>query len=126
MNIQEIITQLGGADGLKDLGAKFGLNPDDALKAAHGLLEHANAGDPAAVTQAAAAKTGIDVGALGGMLPGLMGMLGGAGGIAEQFSKQLSAGPLGGVMSMIDKDKDGNVVEDIIDLAGGLFGKKGS
>jgi hypothetical protein len=126
MNFQEIITQLGGADGLKDLGAKFGLNPDDALKGVQGLLENANAGDPAAVAQAAAANTGIDAGALAGMLPGLMGMLGGAGGLAEQFSKQLTAGPLGGLVSMIDKDKDGNVVEDIIDLAGGLFGKKGS
>jgi hypothetical protein len=126
MNIQDILTQLGGANGLKDLGAKVGLNPDDAVKAVTGLLEHAQAGDPQQVAQAAAAKTGIDAGALAGMLPGLMGMLGGAGGMAEQLSKQLSAGPLGGVMSMIDKDKDGNVVEDIIDLAGGLFGKKGS
>lgn len=126
MNIQDIITQLGGADGLKDLGAKFGLSPEQTAQAAQGLLEQATAGgaDPAQIAQAAAQKTGIDMGALQGMLPGLMGMMGGAGGMAEQLSKQLSAGPLGGVLSMIDKDEDGNVVEDIIDMAGGLFGKK--
>jgi hypothetical protein len=126
MNVQDILAQLGGVDGLKDLGAKVGLNPDDALKAAQGLLENAQAGDPQAVAQAAAEKTGLDLGAISGMLPGLMGMMGGAGGLAEQFSKQLTQGPLGGLVSMIDKDKDGNVVEDIIDLAGGLFGKKPS
>lgn len=127
MNIQDIIAQLGGADGLKDLGAKFGLSPEQTAQAAQGLLEHATQGgaaDPAQIAQAAAQKTGLDLGALQGMLPGLMGMMGGAGGMAEQLSKQLSAGPLGGVLSMIDKDKDGNVVEDIIDMAGGLFGKK--
>ena len=124
MNVQDILNQLGGANGLSELGAKVGLSPDDAMKAAQGLLENAQVGDPAAVAQAAAEKTGLDLGALSGMLPGLIGMVGGAGGIAEQFSKQLSEGPLGGLVSMIDKDKDGNVVEDIIDMAGGLFGKK--
>ncbi len=125
MNVQDILAQLGGADALKDLGAKFGLSPEDAMKGATGLLENAQVGDPMQVAQTAAAKTGLDVGALAAMLPGLMAMLGGAGGMAEQLSKTLMASPLGGLLAGIDKDKDGNIVEDIVDMAGGLFGKKG-
>lgn len=126
MNVQEVIAQLGGVDGLKELGAKFGLSPEDAVNGAQGLLENASAGDPQQVAQAAAAKTGLDANALVAMLPGLLAMLGGAGGVAEQASKMLMGSPLGGLLAGIDKDKDGNIIEDLADLAGGLFGKKGN
>ena len=60
----------------------------------------------------AAASSGAESGGIGGMLGGLVGKLGGMGGIMETAK------------GFIDKDKDGDVMDDLQGMLGGLFGGK--
>ena len=68
----------------------------------------------------AAAKTGLDTGTLGQ----IVNQIGGEGSLTE-FARMLQDNPQAkGVFSWLDKDGDGNPLDDIADLAKGLFGKK--
>lgn len=78
-----------------------------------------------------AGNTGLDAGALGALLPQLLQAVqgaGGAGGALEQVMAGLGgsqsggagSGMLGQVAGMLDRDGDGNPINDIM----GMFGKK--
>jgi hypothetical protein len=111
-----ILGQLGGAD-IGGLAEKFGLPPELAEQAVAALGQsHAEPGDTIA---GAAAKTGLDAGTLGQIAQ----QLGGEGGL-EQLSGMLKDNPaLASVAGMLDRDGDGNPIDDVLGMAGKLFGK---
>lgn len=101
-----ILKNIGGApDDVTNLAAKVGLDPAMVEKAI-GMLgkTHQMEGD---TVELAAAKTGIDAGALSK--------------IVEQIGGE---GSLTKFAGMLDLDGDGNPMNDITGLAGKFFGKK--
>lgn len=112
-----ILGQLGGAD-IGGLAEKFGLPPEMAEKAVAALGQsHAEPGDTIA---GAAAKTGIDPSTLSQMAQ----QLGGEGGLGKLSELLQGNSALSGLTGMLDRDGDGNPLNDIAGLASGLFGKK--
>ncbi len=112
-----IMGQLGGAD-IGGLAEKFGLPKELAEKAVAALGQsHAEPGD---TIEGAAAKTGIDPSTLSQMAQ----QLGGEGGLGKLSELLQGNSALSGLTGMLDKDGDGNPLNDIAGLASGLFGKK--
>ena len=101
-----ILKSIGGApDDVANLASKVGIDPAMAEKAIAALGQtHAMEGD---TVELAAAKTGLDTGILNK--------------IVEQIGGE---GSLASFASLIDRDGDGNPLNDIMGMAGNLFGKK--
>ena len=101
-----ILKNIGGApDDVVNLAEKVGIDPAMAEKAIAALGQsHQMEGD---TVELASAKTGLDTGVLGK--------------IVEQIGGE---GSLASFASMLDRDGDGNPLDDIADMASGLFGKK--
>jgi hypothetical protein len=90
---------------IANLATKVGLTPEQAQGAVAALGKaHAEPGDTVA---AAAASTGLPT----DKLQEIVGQIGGEGSLAN-------------FASMIDRDGDGNPLNDITGMIGGLFGKK--
>ncbi len=90
---------------IANLATKVGLTPEQAQGAVAALGQaHAEPGDTVA---AAAASTGLPT----DKLQEIIGQIGGEGSLAS-------------FASMIDRDGDGNPLNDITGMIGGLFGKK--
>lgn len=110
------MTILDGLLGhVDDIAAKLGLPADQAKTMLSGLAEQLqNGGDVSQIIGDTAAKFGVSPETLqsltggDGPLAGLMAKLGGA----------------GGMLGALDKDGDGNPINDIADMAKGLFGGK--
>ena len=96
---------LGGGDQIAGLAAKVGLS-EDQVKTAMAALgkSHAEDGD---TVEGAANATGLPT----DKLQDLVSQIGGD-------------GMLGKISSMIDRDGDGNPLNDLSSIAGSLFGKK--
>lgn len=101
-----VLKNIGGApDDVANLAEKVGIDPALAEKAIAALGQsHQMEGD---TLDLASAKTGLDTGVLNQ--------------IVEQIGGE---GSLAGFASMLDRDGDGNPIDDIADMASGLFGKK--
>ena len=101
-----ILKNIGGApDDVANLAEKIGIDPAMAEKAIAVLGQtHQMQGD---TVELASAKTGLDTGVLSQ--------------IVEQIGGE---GSLTNFASMLDQDGDGNPLDDIADIASGLFGKK--
>ena len=101
-----ILKNIGGApDDVANLASKVGIDPGLVEKAIGALGQtHQMDGD---TVELAAAKTGLDAGVLSK--------------IVEQIGGE---GSLTNFASMLDRDGDGNPLNDLTDLASGLFGKK--
>lgn len=100
-----ILGQITGNADVANLAAKVGLSPEHVESAVAALAKfHPAAGDTA---EAAAAHTGLPL----DKIQEIMGHIGGEGSLARYAS-------------MLDKDGDGNPVNDIMGMASGLFGKK--
>lgn len=106
---------------IKNLAAKVGLSPEQ-VEAAVGALGKAHPG-PGDTVATAASATGLSP----DMLQQIVGHIGGEGSLA-QFASLLSGAGASGVMGqiggMLDRDGDGNPINDIAGLASGLFGTK--
>ena len=112
-----ILGQLGGAD-IGGLAEKFGLPKELAEQAVAALGQsHAEPGD---TIEGAAAKTGLDPAMLGQMAQ----QLGGEGGLGKLSEMLQGNSALSGLTGMLDRDGDGNPLDDIASMASGLFGKK--
>lgn len=100
-----ILKNIGGApDDVVNLAAKIGIDPKMVETAIGALgMTHTMDGDTVAL---AAEKTGMSP----DILNQIVGAIGGE-------------GSLGNFASMIDRDGDGNPVNDILGMAKGLFGK---
>ena len=114
-----IMKQVAGSpDTVAALAQKVGLDPALAEKAVAALgASHEQEGD---TVELAAERTGIDAGALSGIVDQLGGE-GALGGIAQGMKGDSA---LSGVMAMIDQDGDGNPLDDLAGMASGLFGRK--
>ncbi len=137
-------------DGLQQqaagaIAAKLGIDPSMAQSAIEALTKnHAGSGN---TVEQSAQQTGISpdiltqivsqVGGTGG-LGALVGAMTGAGAPVQDPNLPDAPAPaggglggilaglggLGGVAAAIDRDGDGNPMDEIADIAGGLFGKK--
>jgi len=115
-----ILGQVGQHADVGNLASKLGLSPEMAEKAIAALGQsHTEAGD---TIEGAAAKTGLDAGTISQIVE----QIGGEGSLGE-YAKTLQENPAAkGLLGMLDRDGDGNPLNDIsglIDSAKGLFGK---
>ena len=100
-----LLGQITGNADVANLAAKVGLSPEHVESAVAALARfHPAAGDTA---EAAAAHTGLPL----DKIQELMGHIGGEGALAKYAG-------------MLDRDGDGNPINDIAGMASGLFGKK--
>ena len=114
--LDSILGQVGGNIDVGSIAEKFGIDPSMAEKAVAALgVSHAEPGDTLA---GAAAKTGLDM----GTLTQIASQLGGEGGLGQLSELLKGNSALSGLVSGLDKDGDGNPLNDLGDLAKGLFG----
>lgn len=109
-----LLGQIAGNVDVKNLAEKVGLSPEMAEQAITALGQaHAAPGD---TVETAAAETGVapDV------LQQIVGHIGGEGSLA-QFATLLQGGGAGGLMGMLDKDGDGNPLNDLGGVASGFL-----
>lgn len=112
-----IIGRLREHIDIDNLAAKVGIPAGQVEKAVATLAqEHAQPGD---TVTTAASRTGIDT----SVMAQIMEQVGGEGSIAG-YAQMLGLGGSGGIGGALDRDGDGNPVNDIVNMAGGLFGKK--
>lgn len=119
--LDSILGQVTQNVDIKNLAAKIGLTPEQVETAVQALGQaHPMPGD---TVQTAAASTGLSP----EMLQQIVGHIGGEGALAK-FASMLGGAGAGGVMGqiggMLDRDGDGNPLDDIADMASGFFGKK--
>lgn len=112
-----ILGQAGQHADVGNLAAKLGIPSELAEKAIAALGQsHAEPGDTIA---GAAAKTGLDAGTLGQIVE----QIGGEGSLG-QYAQALQDNPqVASVFKMLDRDGDGNPINDVLGMAKGLFGK---
>ena len=113
-----IMGQVGQHADVGNLAAKLGLSPEMAEQAIAALGQsHTEPGD---TITGAAAKTGLDA----GVLSQIVEQIGGEGSLG-QYAQMLQDNPAArGLLGMLDRDGDGNPLNDIASMASGLFGKK--
>jgi hypothetical protein len=113
-----LLSKVAGNVDIKGLADKVGLNPTQVEGALASLAKQHTA--PGDTVTSAAADTGIDSGVMGQ----IMDQIGGEGALGK-FSEMLKGDDsiLGKVGGFLDKDGDGNPLDDIADMAKGLFGK---
>jgi hypothetical protein len=127
----DLLAQAGGNIDIGALAGKAGLDAGQVQSALGDLLPQiADPGvDNGSAIAAVAGKTGLDAGALGALLPQILGAVqgaGGQGGVLEQVMAGLggnasgAGGVLGQIAGALDRDGDGNPIDDIM----GMFGKK--
>lgn len=112
-----ILGQITSNVDVKNLAAKVGLDPAQAESAIAALAAgHQAKGD---TIETAAANTGIDA----AKLQEIVGHIGGEGALGH-FASMLGQHPdaLQKVAGFLDKDGDGNPLNDIAGIAKGLFG----
>ncbi len=113
--LDSILGQVAGNVDVKNLAAKVGLDPAQAEKAIAALAAgHQAEGDTIAT---AAASTGFDA----AKLQEIVGHIGGEGALAS-FAGMLGPDMMKKVTGMLDRDGDGNPINDLAGMAKGLFG----
>jgi hypothetical protein len=115
--LESILGQIGQNVDVANMAQQLGIEPALAEKAIAALGQaHQQEGDTIA---SAAAKTGLDAGVLGRIVE----QIGGEGSLGE-FARALKDHPqASGLFGMLDRDGDGNPLDDVAGLAKGLFGK---
>ena len=113
-----ILGQVSQHADVANMASKLGIDPSTAEKAIAALGQsHAEPGDTIA---GAAAKTGLDAGTLGQIVE----QIGGEGSLG-QFAQTLQDNPqAAGIFKWLDRDGDGNPLDDIAGMAKGLLGKE--
>ena len=112
-----ILGQVSEHVDVANMATKLGIDPAMAEKAIAALGQsHAEPGDTVA---GAAAKTGLDT----GILSRIVEQIGGEGSLG-QFAQMLKDNPqASGILGTLDRDGDGNPLNDLAGMAKGLFGK---
>jgi hypothetical protein len=117
--LDSILGQVNEHVDIKNLAAKIGLEPDQVERAVASLAKsHTAPGDTVAT---AAAETGLEEGKLSQIVE----QIGGEGSLG-QFSQLLQGDEslMSKMTGFLDRDGDGNPLNDLTGLAKGLFGKK--
>lgn len=111
-----LLSQLSANVDVANLATKVGLDPAMAEKAIAALGQAHQA--PGDTVETAAAQTGID----SGILSQIVGHIGGDGSLG-QFANMLKDHPqASSLLGLLDKDGDGNPLNDLGGIAKGLFG----
>lgn len=125
-----LLDGLLGQAGNIDLGAlagQLGLSTDELKAGGESMLGKLAGGgvDAGGAAADAAAETGIDVSKLQALLPALASHFGEADveGLLGKIGLTGGDGMMGKLGSMLDRDGDGNPINDIAGFAKGLFGK---
>lgn len=115
--LDSIFSQFGQNVDVANMAAKLGIDRSTAEKAIAALGQaHVEPGDTVA---GAAARTGLDA----GVLSQIVDQIGGEGSLGE-FAAILRNNPqAAGILASLDKDGDGNPLDDLAGMAKGLFGK---
>lgn len=115
--LDSIFSQFGQNVDVGNMAEKLGIDKSIAEKAIAALGQsHQEASD---TIEGAAAKTGLDT----GILSQIVQHIGGEGSLGE-FAQILQNNPqASGLLGMLDRDGDGNPLNDITGMAKGLFGK---
>lgn len=113
-----ILSTAGNHPTVANMAEKLGIDADTAEKAIAALgKSHAEEGD---TVELAAEKTGLDQDTLSSIVD----QVGGEGSLAK-FNQILADNPkAASVFGMLDRDGDGNPLNDIAGMAKGLFGRK--
>ncbi|AKM10845.1 hypothetical protein [Croceicoccus naphthovorans] len=117
-----LLDQIMGKGGVpfdvENMATKLGIDPALAEKAVVALGQsHQEPGDTVTL---ASEKTGLDTGILGQIVQ----HIGGEGSLTE-FAGMLNSHPqAASILKMLDRDGDGNALDDIADMAKGFFGKR--
>ena len=113
-----LLAQAGNID-LNGLAARVGLNADQLRTGANAMLARitGNGETPDQAAAGAASDTGLPLGNLQAFLPMLQEMLG------KVDIQSLLSNP-SQIMGALDRDGDGGVMDDLGDMAKGLFGGK--
>ena len=120
-----VLGQLGGALNLDELAGKIGMTTDELKAGGESLFSKLSSGEnPVAAVQAAAAESGVDASKLQELLPSLAEKFGvdGQDGLLSKLTGE--GGMLSSVTGFLDRDGDGNPINDVTDMIGGFFGKK--
>jgi hypothetical protein len=137
-NVNELLGKIGGNDLVKSLGDKVGVGAEQAGTVAQDLLAHAKetGGNLLDSAKAIAEKTGLPLDKVEGIAGGLTTTLTEKAGQLGESAQAMLGGlmgklnetPVGDMLKGLDKDGDGNPINDVTDAAksmlGGLFGKK--
>ena len=112
-----ILGQVSEHVDVANMASKLGIDPAMAEKAIAALGQaHHEPGDTVA---GAAAKTGLDA----SVLNSIVAQIGGEGSLG-QFAQMLKDNPqASGILGALDRDGDGNPLNDLAGMAKGLFGK---
>ena len=112
-----IIGQVSKHPDVANMASQLGIDTGVAEKAIAALgYAHQQPGD---TLQIASGKTGLDI----AMLTQIVQQIGGEGSL-EEFARMLESHPqAAGLLKMLDRDGDGSVIDDVADMAKGLFGK---
>lgn len=116
---------MGMFDGIlnqfQDIAAKVGISPEQLKSVTDGLEARlAQGGDKMEALKATAAEHGISAEQLQGMLSNLNA----EGGLLDKIGIGGDDGLINKGLGALDKDGDGNPINDLTDMAKGLFGKK--
>lgn len=110
-----ILSQVSDHADVRNLAGQLGIDPAMAEKAIAALgVAHQQPGDTA---QLAAQKTGLDL----GTIQQIIGAVGGESSLSA-FASEIASDP-SKISAFFDKDGDGSAIDDITDMAKGLFGK---
>ena len=137
-NVNDIITKIGGNETVRNLANKAGLGVEHAQTVATDLLAHAKetGGNLMDSAKAIAEKNNLPVDKVEGMAAGLGATISEkASALGDNASTMISGllgklegTPLGDMVKKLDKDGDGNPLNDVADMAknalSGIFGKK--
>ena len=112
-----ILGQVGGNLDIAAIAKQVGIDPAMAEMAVTALGKaHPEPGD---TVETASAATGIDSGILGSIVS----QLGGEGALGQLSGLIKDHPQAGSLLGMLDRDGDGNPLNDIAGMASGLFGK---
>ncbi|MDX8355928.1 hypothetical protein [Sphingopyxis terrae] len=115
--LDNILGQISGSDTVANLAAKVGLSPEHVESAIAALAKHhPMQGDTA---EGAAATTGLPL----DKLQEIIGQIGGEGSLGR-FAQMVQQDGGAGILGALDRDGDGNPLNDLGGIAGSLFGKK--
>lgn len=127
MDLQSILSDIGGGQALQDAAAKIGVSPDDAQNMLSGVLEHATQGGGVeGMAEAVAGKAGVDPALVQQFLPQIMTLLQAhADGAPEGAQAGLGGlmGAVGGLLGGASSGQGGGL-GGLMGMAQGLFGKK--
>ena len=123
--LEKIMDMLPENFSLDDIAEKAGMTADEAKKGGEALFAKLRNGstDKMTAIKEAAAEAGVDAEKLKGLLPALAEKAGldGEGSLMDKLTGD--EGLLGKATSFLDRDGDGNPINDITNMAKGFFKK---